>query len=225
MQSASTANAWRLIGPWTRTSAGMWSPREAFYLLDLINNQVDIIYDYDASILILKHVDLIVHHAPPPWSSSSLTAVWVHHQEVGSYYEQGLSPASVKVSTLGSTSTSHQHGPCPPPRLQCRGRDKVSLADAISAFGTWWRCFTMVVDDAASPCGMENSPTPRVHTRRHSIHGWSGPGLRGDHEVKGAKIAGEPRGNCGGLPGVGARVSVFFFLFPQGVGPMTNCGE
>jgi len=64
-------------------------------------------------------------------------------------------PASVKVSTLGSTSTSHQHGPCPPPRLQCRGRDKVSLADAISAFGTWWRCFTMVVDDAASPCGME----------------------------------------------------------------------
>ncbi|KAL9939033.1 hypothetical protein V8E36_001846 [Tilletia maclaganii] len=115
MQSASTANAWRLIGPWTRTSAGMWSPREAFYLLDLINNQVDIIYDYDASILILKHVDLIVHHAPPPWSSSSLTAVWVHHQEVGSYYEQGpglskglntrLNIDESSAWTLSSTST------------------------------------------------------------------------------------------------------------------------
>ncbi|KAL9939036.1 hypothetical protein V8E36_001849 [Tilletia maclaganii] len=87
----------------------------AFYLLDLINNQVDIIYDYDASILILKHVDLIVHHAPPPWSSSSLTAVWVHHQEVGSYYEQGpglskglntrLNIDESSAWTLSSTST------------------------------------------------------------------------------------------------------------------------
>ncbi|KAL9932652.1 hypothetical protein V8E36_008351 [Tilletia maclaganii] len=121
----------------------------AFHLLDLIHNQVDIIYDYDASILILKHVDLIVYHAPPPWSSSSLTAVWVHHQQVGSYYEQG--PDLSKGLTPDSTSTSHQHGPWPTPRLQCRGRDKVCLADAISAF-----------DAALRLCGTE--------VPRHGIH-------------------------------------------------------
>ncbi|KAL9936726.1 hypothetical protein V8E36_004794, partial [Tilletia maclaganii] len=136
----------------------------AFHLLDLIHNQVDIIYDYDASILILKHVDLIVHHAPPPWSSSSLTAVWVHHQEVGSYYEQG--PDLSKGLTPDSTSTSHQHGPCPPPRLQCRGRDKVCLADAISAFryfAAMLRIFAAMMDDAALRlCGTE--------VPRHGIH-------------------------------------------------------